>query len=302
MKKEDILQFLQSIDKLGTYELDLSNKEIEEIPNEIGEFSSLKRLNLSYNSIKTIPESICDLENLEELLLLRNDISKLPAGFGKLEKLKILDVSYNPIVKLPNNIGLCSNLEFLDASYCELRTLPIELIKLLSLKTLNLEENPLVFPQQKVIKRGLYAIMHFLGDEFKKKEASKVMIQVFNLPEKVQGPFRDYMRFFNKMISKANDKEMLLDVNFVNQEFYKEMEISSDVESYLFDVMRYIQQKIDQVKTSHSDAEIKELYIESRMTELKEQLFKFNSSLDDKIDEIKHMKNDLTSLFKLLDE
>jgi len=302
MKKTDITQFLQSIDKTNTHELDLSNKDIEEIPDDIGRITSLKKLNLSYNSIKIIPESICELKNLEELLLLRNDISKLPPSFGNLDKLKILDVSYNPLVKLPNDIGQCTELEFLDASYCELRTLPLELIKLLGLKNLNLEENPLVFPQQKVIKRGLYAIMHFLGDEFKKKEASKIMIQVFNLPEKIQGPFRDYMRFFNKMISKANDKEMLFDLSFINQEFYQEMEISSDVESYLFDVMRYIQQKIEQVKSTHSDAEIKELYFESRMTELKEQLFKFNSSLDDKIDEIKHMKNDLTSMFKLLDE
>lgn len=302
MNKSDILNFLKSARDQKSTTLDLSNKNIIELPDEIGDLIDLKVLNLSYNNIVSIPDSICKLENLEELYLLRNQIQKLPANFCSFSKLKLLDVSYNPIVKFPKNIGHCEQLEFLDASYCELRTLPIELTRLIGLRNLNLEENPLHFPPQKVIKRGLYAIMHFLSIEQKKIEASKVMIQVFNLPEKVQGPFRDYIKYFNHMISKKGNQDVLLDINFINQEFYDEMELNSDVETYLFDVMRYIQQKIEHVKSNHSNEEIKDFYIESRVSELKEQLYKFNSSLDNKIDEIKHMKTDLDSLFNLLDK
>lgn len=302
MIKNDIINFLKSAKQQNPIELDLSNKDITEIPEEIGELTSLKKLNLSYNNIIGIPDSICNLKNLEELYLLRNKLTKLPVAFGQLRKLKVLDVSYNPIVKLPMQIGNCDNLEFLDASYCDLQSLPINLTNLLSLKTLNLEENPLTFPPVKVAKRGLYAIMHYLTIEKKKKEASKVMVQVFNLPEKIQAPFREYISYFNKMITNSNNKEFLLEMNFINQNFYQEMEMNADVESYLFDVMRYIQQKLEQIKNSHSDSEIKEIYVESRVNELKEQLFKFNSSLDDKIEEIKNMKSDLNSLFNFLND
>lgn len=302
MIKEDIKHFIRSAKEQKSKTLDLSNKDITEIPEEIGEIISLKKLILSYNSITHIPDSICNLKNLEELYLLRNNLSKLPSGFNQLKKLKVVDVSYNPIVKLPHKIGECVELEFLDASYCDLRALPIELTNLIGLKTLSLEENSISFPPEKVVKRGLYAIMHFLTIEKKKKEASKVMMQVFNLPSKVQGPFREYINYFNHMISKTGQHELMFDLNFINQDFYQEMELNTDVETYLFDVMRYIQQKIEHVKLQHSDNEIKEIYIESRVSELKEQLIKFNSSLDDKINEIKSMKKDLSSLSNLLDE
>ncbi len=302
MDKSDVKHLIRTAAESNTDKIDLSNKGITELPDEIGELTSLKSLNISYNNISEIPNSICKLVNLEELFLVRNNVSKLPANFSMLSKLKVLDVSNNPLVKLPKELGSCCELEILDSSFCELKSLPLELTNLLGLKSLNLEENPIEFPPHKVIKRGLYAIMHFLALEKKKNEASKVMLQVFNLPEKIQGPFREYIQFFNKMISTANNKEMLFEINFINQEFYKEMELNTEVESYLFDVMRYIQQKLEQVKNTHTDSNMKEAYFENRLSEIKEQLFKFNSSLDDKIDEIKHMKKDLNSLFNILDQ
>jgi len=301
MDKADVIQIIQFAKESAVEKLDLSNKGITELPNEIGLLTNLKLLDLSYNEIEEIPESICNLKNLEAVYLLRNNVSKLPAEIGQLGKLKKLDISYNPIVKLPQGLGGCSDLDFLDASYCELRSLPIELNQLYNLKTLNLEENPLEFPPQKVVKRGLYAIMHYLGLEKKKKDASKIMLQTFNMPDKLKGVFRDYISYFNQMINAANGKELQIDLNFVNQDFYQEMEINSDVEGYLFDIMRYIQQRLEQVKLNHTDDQLKEIYIESRMSEIKEQLFRFNQSLDEKIEEIQQMKKNLNSIFNLLD-
>jgi len=301
MDRADLSEFLHRIKINKTQIVDLSNKGIEEIPEEIGELTWIKSLDLSYNNISELPPGFCNLVNLERLLILRNKISRLPVGFGSLSKLKMLDISYNPLVKLPREIGTLNNLELLDAGFCELRTLPVELTHLLGLKHLNLDENPLQFPPQKVIKRGLYAIMHFLTIEKRKNEASRVMIQVFNMPEKIQGSFRHYIKYFNQMVTKANNKEVIFDINFVNQDFYQEMELNAGVETYLFDVIRYIQEKIELIKSSGSNESLPQLYFESRMSEMKEQLFRFSSSLDDKIDEIRQMKRELKGLYDFLD-
>jgi hypothetical protein len=303
MDKADVLQFILRSKLEKTTELDLSNKGITELPDEIGDLTWLKSLNLSYNNIIDLPSSICNLVKLEELFLTRNHLTKLPIGIGSLNKLEILDLSYNPLVKIPREIGMLTNLESLDASYCELRTLPLEITNLFSLKTLTLEENPIVFPQQKVIKRGLYAVMHFLTMEKRKKEASRVMMQIFNMPEKIQAPFRQYVKYFNQMVSEANHKDVVFDLNFINQNFYQEIDLNAGVESYLYDILRYIQEKVETLKsTGELDKQVTNIYYESRMQDLKARLGIFNESLDSKIDEIKKMKQELKSLYDSLND
>jgi hypothetical protein len=303
MDKADVLQFILRSKQKKTTTLDLSNKGITELPDEIGDITWIKALNLSYNNITSLPSSICELVNLEKLFLTRNKLTKLPVGLANLQKLKILDLSYNPLVKIPREIGLYCNLDSLDASFCELRSLPIDLTNLYNLKTLNLEENPLEFPPQKVIKRGLYAIMHFLSMEKRKKEASRVMIQIFNLPEKIQPAFKQYIRYFNQMVSEANQKDVVFDLNFVNQDFYQEMDLNAGVEGYLYDIMRYIQEKVDTLKQKGDmDSNASAIFNESRINELKSRLHKFNDSLDDKIDEIRKIKTELKGLSDSLDD
>jgi len=303
MDKADVLQFITRSKKKKVTELDLSNKGITELPDEIGDISNLKILNLSYNNITALPSSICKLLNLEKLLLTRNKISRLPVGMGSLKKLKTLDLSYNPLVKISSEIGLHSKLDLLDISFCELRSLPVDITNLYNLKTLILEENPIEFPPEKVTKRGLYAIMHFLTMEKRKKEASRVMIQIFNLPEKIQAPFRQYIRYFNQMVSDANHKDVIFELNFINQDFYQEMDINAGVEGYLYDVMRYIQEKIQNIKnTGELDKDINDLYVDSRVNGIKEKIKHFNVSLDDKIEEIKKIKRELNGLHDSLEE
>lgn len=303
MDKAEIKQFINKAKAEKTESIDLSNKDIIELPQEIGELVWIKHLNLSYNSIAELPASFCNLVNLESLLLTRNKISRMPAGIANFQNLRVIDLSYNPIIKISREFGFLNNLELLDASYCELRNLPVEITNLLNLKKLNLEENPMEFPPQKVVKRGLYAIMHYLTIEKRKKEASRVIMQVFNMPEKIQGAFRQYVHYFNQMVSNANQKDVIFDINFINQDFYQEMDLNASVESYLYDVMRYIQQKVETIRTSGElDQDIGNVYFESRMNEIKERLYRFNNSLDDKIEEIKHMKREIKGLYDSLNE
>lgn len=302
MNKTDILHFINKIKESKAKKLDLSNRGITELPNEIGELTWITSIDISYNNIRELPASIIQLQNLKTLLLVRNNISRLPNGIGQLKNLRTLDVSYNPLVKLPKEIGFLSHLEFLDASFCELRTLPLELTNLFGIKKLNLEENPLQFPPLKVVKRGLYATMHYLTIEKRKSEASRVMIQVFNMPEKIQASFNEYIQYFNQMVSKANNKEVIFNTNFVNQDFYQEMDLNAGVDGYLHDVIRYIQEKVQLLGKQADKEVVHQAYFESRMLQVREQLMRFNTSLDNKIDEIKAMKNELKDLYDFMDD
>ncbi|MCI37385.1 receptor-like protein kinase, partial [Trifolium medium] len=68
-----------------------------EIPQLIGDLSSLKGLNLSKNGItSTIPQSLSKLKNLEWLDLSRNQLTgEIPAALTNLNFLSFLNLSQN---------------------------------------------------------------------------------------------------------------------------------------------------------------------------------------------------------------
>ncbi|MBK8805950.1 MAG: leucine-rich repeat domain-containing protein [Bacteroidales bacterium] len=69
MDKDDLLVLIENAYVGNKTKLDLSNRDISEIPEEIGKLQNLKILNLSYNTIKKLPPSIGKLHNLEVLML-----------------------------------------------------------------------------------------------------------------------------------------------------------------------------------------------------------------------------------------
>ncbi|XP_057789418.1 receptor-like protein 7 [Salvia miltiorrhiza] len=76
-----------------------------EIPNAIGDLTSLHQLNLSHNSLKgSIPNSFGELRNLESLDLSGNRLTGLiPVELAGLTFLSFLNVSYNKLVgEIPN--------------------------------------------------------------------------------------------------------------------------------------------------------------------------------------------------------
>lgn len=302
MNKLDVLQFINRAKETAAKKLDLSNKGITELPDEIGDLVHLESLDLSYNNIEQLPSSICNLKNLRDLLLLRNKIQKLPALIGSLANLKMLDISYNPLVNIPQHIGQAKNLEIFDAGYCKISHLPVEITQLYSLKQLSLEENPMIFPPEKVVKRGLYATMHYLTIEKRKDEASRVMMQVFNMPEKVQPSFRRYIEYFNHMISKANSKDVVFDIKFLNQDFYQEMDLDAGVDNYLYDIISFLKEKIEKITTEDQSIDIRHSYFENKMDGVKEKLHHLSNSLDQKILDIKGIKHEIKGLYNFLDE
>lgn len=290
MDRED-LQTIITIAKQDKHQkLDLSNRDIDEIPTEIGELTDLQELNLSYNNIKSLPESISGLKQLNSLLLMRNELTSLPRSIGQLQKLRMLDISYNKLQELPEEIGELSELCTLDASYSLLERLPVEMINLLSLKALYLESNPIVFPPEKIVKRGLYSTMHFLNEVKRNREASKVILQVYNLPQYLQPVFKQYIDCFHEIIASKSSTKIGFDTNFVARENDEIRDI--DTTAYLQEFVSFIKQSYGSFKPeSLQDGQNKLLAIQHENISL--QLTKLNSILDSRKNDILDIQSEL---------
>jgi len=300
MERDDILEFIHNARINNLQSLDLSNREITEIPPEIGQLTNLEYLDFSYNRISKLPPEIGNLTNLKSLLLLKNEITVLPLEIGNLCKLTLLDVSHNRITELPHTIGYLTELKTLDASYCSIHTLPLSFTELLSLKELYLEENPLVFPHDKIVNRGLYATMHFLTSEKRVQEATKVTLQVFNMPERLQKPFKQYLNYFNEAVSTVNDRDILFDTKFIHQHNEQIDEIAVDVENYLYDLLEFIRKKIEETKSAKDLKNIS--MFDLQIAELRKNIDTFNQTIETKVNEIKDIQIKMFEFIDALDE
>jgi len=175
MEDYEIKYLIKRIKNTECKHLDLSNKDITELPEEIGELTEIETLDLSFNHISKLPESIVNMVNLKELFLMRNSLTKLPENIGKLQNLKSLDVSFNPLKMLPPEIGELSDLQTFDASFCLLRAIPPEMVNLQKISRIHFDENPIDCPPLKVIRRGWNAIKYFLTERGKESTTTTVV-------------------------------------------------------------------------------------------------------------------------------
>jgi len=300
MDREDFLTIIDIAHQDKHTKLDLSNRDISEIPEAIGQLTELEELNLSYNCITALPDSIGNLCKLKTLLLMRNDLQSLNPGLCQISRLKLLDISHNKLTSLPAEIGELSELTSLDASYCRLEKLPVELINLLSLKALYLENNPLVFPNQKIIKRGLYATMHFLGEVKRNREASKVVMQVFNLPQEIQGAFRQYIDCFHEVISQKTSRKVDFDINFITQD-NENGGTPVNIDDYIVDFISFVKQNIQTFKDETQKKE-KSTLLDLQVIDIKKQLTKLEGILDGRKNEIEIIQSELNRLGSSIDK
>ncbi|MEE9553496.1 MAG: COR domain-containing protein [candidate division Zixibacteria bacterium] len=143
MDKEELLQIIDKAAKDGLTELDLSNKEIIELPPEIGRLTTLRSLNLNYNQLTLLPAETGNLTELKSLRLSRNQLTEWPPEIGNLTGLQSLNLGYNGISELPPEIGNLTGLRSLDLRQNYLTKLPTEISSLTELQWLNLRENKL---------------------------------------------------------------------------------------------------------------------------------------------------------------
>jgi hypothetical protein len=301
MDIDEVLEAIELAKEQKLKKISLANRGITELPAEIGKLSMIQKLDLSYNNIKHLPDEFCHLTNLRSIYLNHNELEGLPANFGRLSNITNLDLSNNKLSELPESIGEINNLAHLDLSYNRITALPLTLVNLTALKKLYLENNPCQFPPEKVLRRGLYATMHFLFGEIRKKESAKVIMQVYNMPRDLIVPFTTYVECFNDLVSTAKGQLISFDVKFIKQDFTANMELDLEMERYLLEFMTFLKSNIGQ--KSFKDSKGSESRImEIQLAELREQLAVVGKSLNEKMDEMRSLHDRITHLSKLIDK
>ncbi len=90
------------------------NETLKKFPVGITEIEGLGSVVINMNEIETIPAEIGNMSSLKKLWLANNKISELPEEIGNLASLKSLNLSNNPIAKFPESIKNCSDLKKLN--------------------------------------------------------------------------------------------------------------------------------------------------------------------------------------------
>ena len=113
------------------------------VPADIGQLTSLTKLNLNRNQLTSVPAELGQLTSLEGLDLRSNQLTSVPAEIGQLASLRKLSLGGNQLTSVPAEIGQLTSLEVLNLNGNQLTSLPAEIGQLTSLKCLDLHENQL---------------------------------------------------------------------------------------------------------------------------------------------------------------
>jgi hypothetical protein len=124
-------------------ELSLAGNNLTALPEGIGRLALLEKLQLSGNRLVHLPDSLCDLESLEGLWLHGNLLESLPTDIGSLSNLKQMAIAGNRLAGLPDSIGLLTSLVELVAAGNMLERLPKSIGTLSACRILDLHGNRL---------------------------------------------------------------------------------------------------------------------------------------------------------------
>ena len=156
---------LEILDLADTLEiLDLSNNQLESLPNDFGKLHQLKIAFFSDNNFTELPSVLGQCKNLEMvgfksnkitkinhdafpvklrwLILTNNLIEEIPATFGKCYRMQKLALAGNQIKHLPSEMANLKNLELIRISANLLTELPSWILALPKLSWIAFAGNP----------------------------------------------------------------------------------------------------------------------------------------------------------------
>ncbi|KAH9640063.1 hypothetical protein HF086_015994 [Spodoptera exigua] len=87
-------------------ELNLSQNNLNSLPNEFCKLVKLETFVMSYNRLLYLPDNMCELTNLVTLQLDNNKLCMLPENLLELPNLRILDLYNNNLYEGPSNVNL----------------------------------------------------------------------------------------------------------------------------------------------------------------------------------------------------
>ena len=124
--------------------IDLRNRGLQQIPDEVFSFQRVTSLNLNSNRLTQVPPSIGMANSLTVLRLSQNSITELPAELSLLTSLVLRDISKNSLTSFPTDLfsGMVNLKEIMIHSN-KLRDLPESLRKCKSLCRLQVYNNRL---------------------------------------------------------------------------------------------------------------------------------------------------------------
>ena len=143
----------------AVHTLIITNNFLKKLPEGIGRLRHLKSLDVAFNSIEELPAAIGECISLEEINITRNtSLTKLPIELCKLINLKFLELDHEFMVSPPETVtrrGAKEVVRFLtalqtgnlerkvDMSGFDLKAIPSEIMKMISLTELRLGKNKL---------------------------------------------------------------------------------------------------------------------------------------------------------------
>ena len=119
----------------------LSNNNFTELPSVLAKCPKLSMIGFRNNQINSVPENALPLTT-RWLILTDNLLTSLPESMGELSLLQKCMLSGNKLISLPQSMSKCHNLELLRIAVNDLRELPSFLLTLPKLSWLAYSGNP----------------------------------------------------------------------------------------------------------------------------------------------------------------
>lgn len=140
LNEKQITQIPSNIGNLFYLEiLELNDNKITEIPLEVFNLTNLWTIHMTNNQIIEIPSYISNLVNLDTLCLINNQIEEVSLELFNLPKLRVLDLTDNKITKIPSGNFDVPKLDFLSLVRNKIPKVPHQIFSLNSLTCLFLD-------------------------------------------------------------------------------------------------------------------------------------------------------------------
>ncbi|WP_303317580.1 leucine-rich repeat domain-containing protein [Flavivirga abyssicola] len=110
-----------STKKYEVEKLDLSGKNLKNLPKKIFKYKNLKTINLRSNKFREFPSQLSQLTYLENIYLSDNNIDSIPIEILQFKNLKVLDLEANKI-RYFRDLTAMSSLKVISITHNPLKT------------------------------------------------------------------------------------------------------------------------------------------------------------------------------------
>ena len=190
--------------------LEISNVDLRQIPEEIGNLGSMINLGLQQNKITEVPESIGKLKNLKYFDISYNDLTGFPSTLSELRVLHTLNLSCNKIENLPSLAPLCS-LVIIHIEHNRFRSLPGGIYELKHLMEVHASHNDIEEVSQDICQIETLKVLDVSNNQIKDLPAQLAECRKLKDLNLKENPLNDNR--LKKMTSQCNTKAIMDYIN-----------------------------------------------------------------------------------------